>query len=306
MNIYKIVHSLPRFFKRHKLVRLLLTLSPGSRVQLVAFNGSARLFADISDPFARSYFLAKGFDPEFFSIAKPFLSEGGVFFDVGANFGFCSFGLMNSLAQKGVGYHLFEANGDICSLLLQSAKLYPDQTIRIGHCCVTDSPGVSRLMIAYNNFGSSFISNAGTQEVKNIILDNYILQSSIKKINLLKIDVEGWEVRALKGAMNSLIAGVVDTVYIEVSTRNLSRAGFSVEECFDLLREAGFYLFYVKASDFESGIADRSKAFTLHVNGSFLTVAKLEHFPAYHLTDILAIHKSSEFLKGYRVWEGES
>jgi FkbM family methyltransferase len=281
-------------------VRFLLFLSPESRIQLVTFNGSARLFADIRDPFARNYFLIGGFDLEFFSIAKPFLLDGGVFFDVGANFGFCSFGLIECLGRRDVEYHLFEANKGICDLLFLSAKLYPGQTIWINYCCVADCPGVSKLNISPDNFGASFISEKGTQEVENLILDDYIYDRSIKKINLLKVDVEGWEARVLRGAMNGLTSGIVDAAYIEVSTENLSRAGFSVEECFTLLREAGFYLFYVREKDFESGIADKRKAFNLYIHGCPITVAELDGFPTDHITDILAIHRSSNLLGGWR------
>lgn len=297
MNISKIVHTLPRFLRRHKVVRMLLFLSPGSRIQLITFNDSCRLFVDISDPFARSYFFVKGFDPEFFSLAVPFLTKDGVFFDVGANFGFCSFGLIGCLAGRNLGYYLFEANADICRLLSQSAKLYPNQTIQISHCCVTDSPGVSKLSVTYNNFGSSFICDEGTQGVKNLLLDDYICERSIKKINFLKIDIEGWEIHALRGAMNSLKAGVIETIYIEVSTENLSRAGFSPEDCFALLRDCGFILFYVRAKDFQSGVADDNEAFDLDVNGYPLKVAVLNSFPSEHITDILAIHRSSRFIE---------
>lgn len=297
MDIHKIIHYLPRFLRRHKVVRFLLFLSPESRIQLVTFNGSARLFADIRDPFARNYFLVGGFDLEFFIVAKPFLSKGGVFFDVGANFGFCSFGLMGCLDRSDVEYHLFEANGDISKLLFRSAKLHPDHAIYVNHCCVTDVTGFSRLNVTHDNFGSSFISEEGTQEVKNLALDTYICERSVSRVNFLKMDIEGWEVRALRGAMNSLKTGMIDAVYMEVSTQNLSRAGFFARDCFALLKEAGFSLFYVKRSDFESGVADKGKAFTLDINGYPLVVAELDNFPAKHLTDILAIHESSGFLR---------
>ncbi len=297
MNISKIIHVLPHPLRRHKIVKMLLSLSPGSRIQLVTFNGSARLFADISDSFTRTYLFAEGFEPEFFSIAKLFLSKGGVFFDVGANVGFCSFGLMGCLDQRDVEYHLFEANVNIYQLLLQSAKLYPDRNIRISHCCVTDRSGASKLLVNPDNLGSSFISDRGTQDVENLVLDNYIRDHSIERISLLKIDIEGCEPLALKGAMKSLSAGIVDAIYMEVSTPNLSRAGFCPEDCFALLGNMGFYMFYVKPIDFELGIADRNKAFALNINGYPLVVAKLDNFPDNHQTDILAIHKSSGFLK---------
>ncbi len=296
MNIPKVVHLFPRFFRRHKLVKLLLLLSPESRAQLITFNGSSRLFIDMADPVARSYFFAGGYDPEFFSVAKPFLSKGGVFFDVGTNFGFCSFGLMGCLSRNDVEYHLFEANVDICRLLLQSATLYPDKNIRVNHCCVTDTHGVSRLNLVSSNFGGSFISERGTQEVSNLILDDYICDHSIGKIKLLKIDIEGWEVHALRGAMNSLASGIVDAVYIEASTENLSRAGFSVEDCFGLLRDAGFHLFFFRSNDFKSGIADRRGVLNLNINGYPVKVARLSGLAGEYHTDILAVHKSSGFL----------
>ena len=69
-----------------------------------------------------------------------------------------------------------------------------------------------------------------------------------------------------------------------------------VEDCFTFLKDAGFHLFYVKAADFESGIADKGKAFTLNINGYPLRAATLDSFPSEHQTDILAIHRSSELL----------
>jgi FkbM family methyltransferase len=296
MNIPKVVHLLPRFFRRHKLVKLLLLLSPESRAQLITYNGSSRLFIDMADPVARSYFFAGGYDPEFFSVAKPFLSKGGVFFDVGANFGFCSFGLMGCLSRNDVEYHLFEANTDICRLLLRSVALHPDKNIQVNNCCVTDNLGVSRLNLVYSNFGGSFISERGTQEVNNLILDDYIHTRFIDKINLLKIDVEGWEVHALRGAMNSLTSGIVDAVYIEASTENLSRAGFSVEDCFSLLKDAGFHLFFFRSNDFKSVIADKRRILNLNINGYPVKVARLSGPAAEYHTDILALHKSSHFL----------
>ena len=297
MNIAKIISFLPSFLRRHKIVKMILFLSPQSRTQLIIFDDNSKLFVDVSDPVARSYLFVGGYDPEFFSIAKPFLSKGGVFFDVGANFGFCSFGLIGCLGRNDIEFHLFEANAEICRLLFQSATLYPDFTVSINHCCVTDTPGISSLCVNRNNFGSSFIAEKGTQDVENLILDNYICEQSVRKINFLKIDIEGWEPRALKGTKNSLVTGVIDTIYIEISTLNLLRAGCMVEDCFTLLKDAGFVLFYVKDADFESGLADQGKAFALNINGYPLRVATLDSFPVEHQTDILAIHKSSEFLR---------
>ena len=40
---------------------------------------------------AVEYFIKNEFDPDFFSLAKKFLPEDGIYFDLGANYGLCSF-----------------------------------------------------------------------------------------------------------------------------------------------------------------------------------------------------------------------
>src|ERR1700691_5245790 len=110
MNISKIVETLPAVLRRHTFIRLLMQLFPNDNIQLVRFNDCAKVFADLNDANARQYLITGCFEPEFFTIAEPFLRCGGCFFDVGANFGFCSFGLMAKMPETTISFHLFEAN----------------------------------------------------------------------------------------------------------------------------------------------------------------------------------------------------
>jgi FkbM family methyltransferase len=301
MNISKFLSALPKAFRRHKLVQFLIWLSPESRIQIIKFNGNAKLFANLADANPRTYLFNASFEPEFFNISKPFLSRGGVFFDVGANWGFCSFGIIEDLKYLNIEYHLFEANIDIFQTLLKSANLYEGVEIKINHCCVSDTIGISKLKIDLNNMGASFICNDGDKEVKNLVLDDYISQHSINKITFMKLDIEGFEPLALKGAIKSLSHGIIETIYIEISSMNLARLGFKAEECFSLLKNSGYHLFYCKHSDIESKTFNRNKTFKLNINGESLLVVKLDDFPfpSNHQTDILAIHKTSQFLNAY-------
>lgn len=300
MNISKILSLIPPFFRRHKLIQFFLLISPQSRIQLIQFNGSARLWADLSDPNPRNYLLQETFEPEFFEIAKPFLSEGGVFFDIGANFGFCSFGLMSCLPKQKLEYHLFEANPNIYQILLKSAKLHPDQNFKINNRCVTDQEGISKLKIIKHQLGMSFISDEGDLEVTNLTLDQYIREFSIQSIYFMKIDIEGWEFFALQGGKNSFQNGIIKALYIEISSVNLGRNGFYPEDCCEFLRNVGFQLFYCKRADLESRWIDDSKSFILTLNGYPLRICPLVNFPKNYQTDILAIHNQSSYLNDYQ------
>jgi len=295
MNIGSIVTSLPPFLRRHKLIELLLIIWPNSRVQLIHFNNSARIFAEFGEPWPRQTLITGICEPEYFTIAAKFLSKGGIFFDVGANTGALSFGIMADFDYPNVEYHLFEANPKIYQLLIQSRRLYPEQKIWINNCCVTDRSGFSKLNVDLNNSPVSFISPTGNTIVENLILDEYICDKKIAKINFLKMDIEGHEPFAINGLMNSLKKGMVEVIYIELSSENLSRSGFCAKDVFNLLKEGGFRLFFVKCADFESGIASNSKILTLNIYGSPLTVAEIEieNFPNEYQTDILAIHETT-------------
>jgi FkbM family methyltransferase len=299
IDISKLFFDLPPLLKRHKLAQLLLLISPESCIQLVQFNETARLYADISDEEARNCLITRTFEPEFFSIAKPFLAKGGIFFDIGANFGFCSFGTIECFSNKtNIDYHLFEANSTICELLFKSAALYPTQRLIINNCCVTDKPGISKLKVFKRRRGQSFISNDGQQEVSNLVLDDYIQKNSIEQINFLKIDIEGWEPFALKGAIASLEQGIVNVVYMETISAHLLRVGLDVIYLLKILQDTGFQLFYCKANDFKEGTADEKRAFTLEIHGYPLKLASLDfdNLPSHFHTDLLAIHKTTNFL----------
>lgn len=297
MNIAKILDPLPQFMRREKLVKLLLMCSPKSSIQLVTLNNGATLYADVSDPFPRSYFLTRSYDSEFLRIAHFFLSEGGVFFDVGANFGFCSFGLLAELKNKNVEMHLFEANSKLSHLLKKSKQLHSKVKMWVNSTCVGKEKGIAKLKVESKQLGESYVSEEGSESVQVITLDDYIREKRIEKIRFLKMDIEGSEVDALEGARKSLESGCIEVLYLEISALTLNRFGKSPEDCFNFLKELDYELFYAKKNDFDSGVASFENATDLNHEDMWLKVAPLHDYPNEYDTDILAIHKKSEYLR---------
>jgi hypothetical protein len=163
---------------------------------------------------------------------------------------------------------------------------------------VTEKPGISRLKVLKRRRGQSFICEDGQQEVSNLVLDEYIQKNSIDKIKFMKLDIEGWEVFALRGSTRSLEKGIVDAIYVEIISDHLQRVGIEASHLFKVLEDTGFQLFYCKTNDFKSGNADESRAFTLDVYGYPLKLAPLDldNLPPKFHTDLLAIHKTTNFL----------
>lgn len=295
MNISSVIKKVPPFFRRRRLVDFLVWLSPSSKIQQIEMKNGARLFADVSDRFPKTYFVSGGYDGEFYDIAAFFLERGGVFFDAGANFGFCSFGLMAEIPRLRVEYHLFEANLEICKVLEKSTELQSGKKINVTHACLADRPGVSRLEIHKGQLSSSFISEKGTQSVNNLLLDDYIEEKGIQKIDFLKLDVEGYELPALKGACKSLDRGMIKAIYLEVSGPLHEHREWKTSDLLSYLKEKGYGLFYVKKVDFEKGFASAVGKQEWQNGARKISVSPLKDFPARHQTDILAVHPSAGF-----------
>jgi FkbM family methyltransferase len=77
---------------------------------------------------------------------------------------------------------------------------------------------------------------------KSIILDDYIFQN---KIDLIKLDVQGWEKKVLIGATN-LLKVHKPILIVEFEVFQLEKTNTSCKELFDFIREQDYYIFYLE------------------------------------------------------------
>lgn len=294
MKLNSFFSLMPLFLRRHKIIKFFLWLFPKSNIQIVEYNGSAKLFADISDPNPRNYFIKKKYDPFFFDIATLFLQDGGVFFDVGANFGFCSFGVVSLFNQSKLSCHLFEANPEIFGLIKKSIDLNDNQIIFANHCCVSNHVGTSKIRVMSQQLGMSYIDDEGDYEVENVVLDDYIKAHNLKKVDFLKMDIEGWELYAIQGASESIREGKIGAMYIEVSSKNLNRSKITANKFIEYLKSLGLRVYYCKSRDI---LKLHLKTSLLRVKSKSIKVAEVDKFPENYQTDLLAIRDNLGYLE---------
>lgn len=292
IDVGSVIALTPPLFRRHKLVQALLWVSPASRLQKFRFNGTSDVYGDISDPFIRQYFLSGVFEPEFFEIAGPLLPSRGVFLDVGANVGLCSFGLLGRFPDRDVRCELFEANADLCTLLQRSALLYPSARLQLHHAAVADAPGISRLEKIDGNIGGSFLSSYGTALAPNVVLDDFLDRQGLDTVDLLKLDIEGSEASALRGMERHLRSGCCRAVYTEVSTPNLQRFGIGAKDVVQYLGACGFSVYFCKPTDLRSN-ADRIGSVRYNTAYGSLELKPVGELAEPVHTDLLAIHATA-------------
>jgi FkbM family methyltransferase len=284
----QLLHWLPRFFHRHKSIDFLCKAGLQEKISEINFNNGSRAIVDLSDPEPRNVFIQHEFEPHFFEIANALMPKDATFFDLGANVGFCTFGLVPDRPTS--SYHLFEANPHLIKLLEQSIDLHPDQEFTLNHVCVSDSTGKTRFHLEPNQSGQSHVStklDSGI-EIQNLLLDEYCDNKGTDSVDFAKIDLEGHELPALQGWRKCLSEHRVKAIYIEIMPENQARYGRSANAPLAYLESHGYELYLCKEEDFEV-FGNSPHETSLEQGSLLLSRFRAEEYPGNFATDALAL-----------------
>jgi hypothetical protein len=138
--------------------------------------------------------------------------------------------------------------------------------------------------------GESHIAIDGNETVKCIRLDDYVRDHQVSRIDLMKLDVEGFELTALKGMSESLQRGVVKCLYFEFMKKWLARHGDPLE-LLNFLNHCGFEIFYCRPHDLENFSTPSAKHEVI-IGNHKLRLARVDASQTPEHTDLLAIHSS--------------
>ena len=283
----QVAEYLPKFLKKHKIINFLILSKLQKELIKLKFNENSYNFISLADPEPRNVFIQEVFELDFFKIAENFMPENGTFFDIGANVGFCTFGLVSSRPKA--SFHLFEANTKLINLLNLSKGLHANKKVSINHCCIGNTPGTSFFKVLDSQSGQSHVSNTGKGlEIPNCMLDNYCEERMISMVDFAKIDIEGYELPALKGWRKCLSNHSIRTIHIEIIPENQSRYGFDTNAPLLYLESLGYELFLYKNDDFK--IFDETKKLEIGRSKNVpLLKFKASKYPYSHATDVLAL-----------------
>jgi FkbM family methyltransferase len=232
------VGSLPRPLRRHRMMTGWMRLTGEDPLQLVRVRDKAFAYADMSDSSLRLIVIDGRYDQDFFRIADMLLAGGGEFFDVGANYGLLSFGLAGNLADR-VRFHLFEPVPRLVRAIRRTLKHYPAMQATVNAAAVADYNGEVTLAVPANEIGRSHINPAGSMHTLCVKLDSYLAQPGMADIDLIKLDAQGYELPALRGAAASLERHAIKAIYLSYSESNLSRVG-PPEDLIRFLDDVGY------------------------------------------------------------------
>jgi len=148
-------------------------------------------------------------------IMKKFLESGSIFLDVGANIGYISAIGMGLVGRRGE-VHSFEPVPEYFGCLERLASLNPEYRLIPNQCALGDIEERANIYLSDYDIGSNTLvagqlggnlkgSPIGIDVIR---LDSYIERFGLTGISLIKIDVEGYEMRVLLGLSNYFEANV--------------------------------------------------------------------------------------------------
>ena len=284
----QLLHRLPRLLLRHKSIDFLCKVGLQERISEITFNNGSKTIVDLSDPEPRNVFIKGEFEPHFFDIANALMPQDGIFFDLGANVGFCSFGLVSSRPKA--NFHMFEASHRMIDLLEQSMDLHGQHFFHLNRACISNEEGKTAFWLNSNQSGQSHVATSEENgiEVPNLILDKYCKDHEIERVDFAKIDLEGHELPALQGWNKCLSENRVKAIYLEVMPENQARYGRQTKTPLCYLESLGYELYLCKEEDF--GLFGNVPAKVSLQQGNLqLSRFKTEEYPEDFATDVLAL-----------------
>jgi len=183
------------------------------------------------------------------------IRHGDVFFDIGANYGFYSFFVGPLCGTSGV-VHAFEANPLLIAHLRGSSELNESHSrIVVNAVAVGSESGkVLRLYDPERIGGSSlypldWLNAESSVLVPVTTIDEYRRANSIKRIDVMKIDIEGAELDAFRGMEETFQVCPPALIICELILVSVERSDVDPIKIVDFLEAKGYEARYIRDAD---------------------------------------------------------
>lgn len=155
-------------------------------------------------------------------------------FDVGSNMGQYLNLIVSRMGEECSDIHCFEPGQETFSALRNSAP--NSSKIKLNNCALGQIEGEAQLHYDEKTSGLASLTKRKldhfniyfekSELVKIDTIDNYCARNNIRRIHLLKIDVEGHELDVLAGAKNMFEQQAIDVVTFEFGGCNIDTRSF--------------------------------------------------------------------------------
>ena len=229
---------------------------PKNSVRIFEYYG-VMLKLDISDYLA--HYLYFGFKDSSHIKLYTLVKKDNLVLDIGTNFGTTILQFARIIGKDGLAYG-FEPDPTNFSICQNNIKLNKFSNIRVENLGVGSKDDTLLLVVdSEYNRGMNKISleNNGKESffVKIICIDDWVESKNITQVDLIKIDVEGFEMEVLKGAEKTLKT-FKPLLFIELDNNNLKLHNSSAKELVEYLMFLGYEILHTETESVILNTAD--------------------------------------------------
>lgn len=213
------------------------------------------------------------YEKELGDLMKKTVKPGDVFLDIGANIGYFSLLVANN--SPSVKVISFEPVAGLFQNMNENISLNNIKNIATVNAATGEITEEKELFIsAPDNLGMSSFHQpenySGKKEsVKVVAIDDWFKTSGLSKIDVIKLDVEGSELAALKG-MKEVLQKQKPVLIVEVNPETLSMFNLKPSDIYDYLKQLNFEGFLILEN---------------------ARLERLDHVEINQTTNVLFIHK---------------
>jgi len=200
-----------------------------------------RMQLDLGDLIHRGMYLGS-FEMAETRWVRSTLKAGDTAIDIGANCGWYT-SLFSQLCGANGRVIAVDANPHLSSRLQQCIQSNRIENVEVICAGASNCEGEIKLYIPpYGNEDATMAIVEGWTEVivPLVTLDRELMKRNVEKIRLVKIDVEGHELKVLQGMKSFLSAGRVEYLLMEFNDYWLRQQGTSQEELAAYCKSLGF------------------------------------------------------------------
>lgn len=204
---------------------------------------------DLSEAIEASLYYSGVYEYETLKCLKEHLRRDMIVFEIGANVGSHSFEIARALEGGSGRLYCFEPTEYAFHKLLHNHALNGFSNIIFEKIALSDHEHSQTLTPASSLDTMAFAAswdikngaskNSTPQTIHFQTIDSYVQAKAIPKVDLLKIDVDGYELKAIQGGMRT-IQQHKPLMILEFSSCMLHYVGDSLEELLSVLQDLGY------------------------------------------------------------------
>jgi FkbM family methyltransferase len=212
-----------------------------NRIYTKKLHNGLLMYVNPSEHIQQQLFWYGYYEKEVIQTWESLLHTGFVVLDIGANAGYYS--LIAAIRTKQV--YAFEPSLAMRQQLESNIKLNAIRNISVEPCAVSDRNGTATLYLSSSdNSGMTGMQPAEnfsgvTQTINTVSIDEWIVTKDSLRIDMIKIDVEGAEMKVLEG-MKNVLEKDHPGIFIEIIPSLLEKYGSKAEDVFQFLDKFGY------------------------------------------------------------------